>query len=266
MSTKKTRIIVVVTLLVLASAAVAYQQLRGSGVAAKVDVGVSAVNLDESVAATVNGEKIYETEILADMQAQGGAASRNDVLEAYINRVLAAQSASKDKATAAIQYAQRQVLSNLFLTTTQADEAAKITAEDIKAFYDKNVVDSAYNRYSVSYYLTQDQADAMARVEDFAAGRQEKLKILETKEGKWVRLQDIPYGTGQIVASMSKGGITTKPLMVRDGLLILKLLDVQPGKKPSLDEMTPQIKNLLLQNRIGALMMAKRKSADIRIK
>lgn len=219
----------------------------------------------DAVVATVNGEPIHESEILAELQTNP-AISRNDAINNYVNRIVVASLTDPANAQAAIRLATRQALFNIALTNLQTIESAKITATDVQSYYDRNVQEAAFNQYQVSYYLTQDQTDANERLLEFSRGKVEKMKLVENKTGNWIALQDLPYGTGQLVASLEKGQMTPTPLIVRDGLLILRLNDIKKGIKPSVKDLTPQIRTALLQARLTAAVAERRKAADIRIK
>lgn len=221
------------------------------------------------VIARVGGEAVYESEIAAEIAA-GARGSRNDIVDAYINTVVAAQvaqAAGTAEAKEALEYARRKVLSQVFITSLARKEAAEITEAQVKEFYDKQIPASAFDRYAVSYYLTQDPGDAETRFMEMQAGKSlDKLVALENKQTKtkFIAGSELPYGTGQVVSRMKKGEIT-RPLATRDGYLLLRVDGIETGAKAPLEQLAPQIRNMLLQQRVSTGMADRRKAADIRI-
>lgn len=241
----------------------------GGKTEAKAATGGAAPAPAAVVIARVGGEAIYESEIAAEIQA-GARGSRNDIIDAYVNTVIAAQAAQSDgsdEAKEAMEYARRKVLSQVYVSKLARTEAAAITEASVKEFYDKQIPASAFDKYAVSYYLTQDGADAEARFAEMQGGKSlDKLAALENKQTKtkYLAAAELPYGTGALVVRMKKGEIT-RPLATRDGFLLLRLDGTEAGTKGTLEQMTPQIRAILLQQRVTQTLADRRKAADIRI-
>jgi|GEM_PF-890028 len=252
-----------------ANAATLKSFFAGSKAEAKGAGAVPTAPAAAVVIARVGGEAIYESEIAAEIQA-GARGSRNDIIDAYVNTVIAAQAAQSDgsdEAKEALEYARRKVLSQVYVNKLARTEAAAITEASVKEFYDKQIPASAFDKYAVSYYLTQDAADAEARFSEMQGGKSlDKLAALENKQTKtkYLAAAELPYGTGALVVRMKKGEIT-RPLATRDGFLLLRLDGTEAGTKGTLEQMTPQIRAILLQQRVAQTLADRRKAADIRI-
>lgn len=223
------------------------------------------ISAESVVVATVNGEPIYEYEILSEMRA-GSPGSRNDVIQAYVNRVIAAQN-SEGKNLEALLYARRQVLSSIYLDQATKNIASKVSDADIQEWYGRNITDERFNRYQVSYYLTQDEKDAEEKLSAFQHGKSlDKLKLVgKGDRSSWPLADDLPYETGRIVSTMVKGEIVSRPLMVTNGYLILMLVDIENGKKPDIKDIKDQIRAAIVKRRFADLISEKRKAANVRI-
>lgn len=252
-----------------ANAATLKNFFAGSKTEAKAAGTVAPGPAAAVVIAKVGGEPVYESEIVAEIQA-GARGSRNDVIDAYVNTVIAAQAAQSegsDEAKEAMEYARRKVLSQVYVNKLARTEAAAITEASVKEFYDKQIPASAFDKYAVSYYLTQDGADAEARFAEMQGGKSlDKLAALENKQTKtkYLAAAELPYGTGALVVRMKKGEIT-RPLATRDGFLLLRLDGTEAGTKGTLEQMTPQIRAILLQQRVTQALADRRKAAGIQM-
>lgn len=263
----------VVALLILGVVGVAFYYYTGRFVDVMgntIGVAVGSVNAEkpaQRVVATVNSTDIYESDILREIQS-GAVGSPNDVLQAYINVVLIANSLEGNSdAKAAVQYAVRKALTEHYMKTSHEDVSKSVSDSDVADFYKRNVVASEYDRYKISYYLSQDQADATSTAEKFSRGESlDKLKPMTMGGNNYLLSRDIPYGMARVIAGMKNGEVTPTPIVIRDGFIVVRRDDHQTGAKPSLESVKAQIREVLIRKKLSDQLAELRKSADIRIR
>lgn len=131
-----------------------------SGSVSPVANANAAAKGSDTVLASINGMKITEMEVGGLLQ-QG--IDKAIVIDRYINKVIAAELGREmyvAEAKATLLAAEREVLSTLY-TTRRMEELRKAISEDeIKNYYNANVLDQNFQLWKVSYYLTADVADA----------------------------------------------------------------------------------------------------------
>lgn len=221
------------------------------------------------VLAEVNGQNITAEEV--DPLIRQGV-DRAVAIDRYVTRLLAADAARDlypDASRAAQEAAEREVLANLFINRRSAELLQSVTDAEIDRFYKEQVKDSDYASYKLSYYLTQDNIDAATMVRNLenrdAEARSKFVPVSEEGDG-FIPLARTPYGLGQLVAT-AKAGDYLQPVRVRDGLLILHVEQVRPGKKP---EKTPEVKEeirrLIAQRRLSDELLERREKAQVKLK
>jgi hypothetical protein len=218
--------------------------------------------------ATVDGAVISESEI-AGATAQG--IDRAVAVDRYIQRVLAANLARKTYAAdaeAAIRGAERDVLAQLFVQRRTDEIKQALNDKDVSEFYAKNVKAEDFAKYRVRYFLTQDPKEAEAVAASVAAGKtkdvESRFQPAKTGDGL-TTAAELPYGLGQVVRTM-KVGEYSRPLMLRNGVFVLRLDDKQAGQKPELDKVSAEIRDLLVAQKLSDELSAARRSARIELK
>ena len=220
------------------------------------------------VLAEVNGKNITAEEI-APLVGQG--IDRAVAVDRYVTRLLAADAANEmypEESKVARAAAEREVLSQLFLSKWTSELRQATTDADIDKFYKENVRDADYANYRLAYYLTGDENDAAMMARNIAANDREAINKFQpvSKQGDgFVPLGQVPYGLGQLVAS-AKTGDFIGPFRVRDGLLILQIQDTRAGKKPPLTQVKDEIRNLIVSRQLNEELLARREKASIKLK
>lgn len=220
-----------------------------------------------AVVAKVNGRTVTEGEIQGVVQA---GVDKAIVVDRYINKVLAAEMGREryaKEAESVIQAAEREVLSTLY-TTRRMDEIRKsITDEQIKDFYDKNVLDENFKLWKVSYYLSGDNNDIQNTLKAMKDGESKALAqlkpLVETGDGFAVA-NVLPYNLGRVVSKMKKGEFSGV-LPLRNGFLVLRIDDLRQLDKPKMDAVRNEIiENISLQKLNQELEQA-RKQAKVEL-
>ena len=244
-------------------------QMWGSD-AAGTAKAASAVSLSEQAAmvvATVNGQAVTEGEIVGIVQA---GVDKAIVIDRYINKVLAAEMGRdrySKEAQAVVQAAEREVLSTLYTTRRMEELRKAVSEEEIKSFYEKNVLDENFKLWKVSYYLSGDANDIQSTLSALKEGDAKALSqlkpLVEVGDG-FAATNVLPYNLGRVVAKMKKGEFSSV-LQMRNGLLVLRVDDMKQIDKPKVDAVRNEIiENIALQKFNQELEQA-RKQAKVEL-
>ena len=234
----------------------------------KSETVVTAQEDADRAAAVVNGRPISEAE-LASMTSQG--IDRAVAIDRYINKVLAAELARRSytsDAAAALRGAEREVLSQLFVSKRTQELAASVTEADIKAYYDLNIKAEDFAGFKVRYFVTQDPKEADSVVAQLAGGKAKEVDAMfkAVKDGDgFAAAQDLPYGLGQVVRTM-KAGDFSRPVVLRNGVFILRVDEVKVGQRPEQQKIAVQIKEILVSQRLSEQLASVRRTARIELK
>jgi peptidyl-prolyl cis-trans isomerase C len=216
---------------------------------------------------TINGMKITELELSGLLQS---GVDRAIVIDRYINKVVAAERGRElyaEEAAAALRAAEREVLSTLY-TTRRMDELRKsVSDEDVKAYYDTNVLDQNFQQWKVSYYLSNDQGDVIETLARLKKGEKDALEqlkpLVESGDGFSVA-QALPYNLGRVVVKMKKGEFS-EVLQLRNGFLVMKVEDMKQMKKPTLDELKQEIVQALALQKFNTELEQARRQAKVEL-
>lgn len=247
----------------------AFQGPSSSGVspvASAFAAGDSNGSPDREVA-TINGVSITEMELGGMLQS---GVDRAIVVDRYINKVVAAERGRElyvEEAKAALRAAEREVLSTLY-TTKRMDELRKaVTDEQVKAYYDANVLDQNFQQWKISYYLSTDPNDVQDTLAKLKKGEKEaldQLKPLMEQGDGYAVAQALPYNLGRVVSKMKKGEFS-EVLQLRNGLLILKVEDMKQLKKPTVEELKQDIVQALALEKFNAELEQARRQAKVEL-
>lgn len=237
-----------------------------SPVASAFAAGDSSGQSDRQVA-SINGMKITEMELGGMLQS---GVDRAIVIDRYINKVVAAERGREmyvEEAKAALRAAEREVLSTLY-TTKRMDELRKaVSDDDVKAYYDANVLDQNFQQWKVSYYLSNDQNDVQQTLDKLKKGDKDaldQLKPLVEQGDGFAVAQAMPYNLGRVVSKMKKGEFS-EVLRLRNGLLVLKIEDSKQLKKPTLEELKQDIVQALALEKFNAELEQARRQAKVEL-
>ena len=217
--------------------------------------------------ASINGMKITEMEIGGMLQS---GVDRAIVIDRYINKVVAAERARElyvTEAKAALRAAEREVLSTLYTTKRMEELRKAVSDDDVKAYYDANVLDQNFQQWKVSYYLSNDQNDVQQTLEKLKKGDKDaldQLKPLVEQGDGYAVAQAMPYNLGRVVSKMKKGEFS-EVLRLRNGLLVLKIEDTKQLKKPTLEELKQDIVQALALAKFNAELEQARRQAKVEL-
>jgi peptidyl-prolyl cis-trans isomerase C len=226
----------------------------------KGTVSASGSSIPDRVVAVVNGTSVSEAEITA--AGISNAVSRAQLVDDYVNKTLMAQQAQSNptaELNARLERARRELLANAWVQDTSQKIQSSLTQQDMQDVYDKEIKDSMFARYKLSFVRGATAEEAQSQRTDWM--------VLKTDRGEeWLTTDVIPYQMGSLVATLKKGDATQSALAVRDGFLRIRVDDIREGKKPSFEELKPRITEVLLGRKLQLALQELRGRADIRIK
>ena len=237
-----------------------------SPVASAFAAGDSSGQSDRQVA-SINGMKITEMELGGMLQS---GVDRAIVIDRYINKVVAAERGREmyvEEAKAALRAAEREVLSTLYTTKRMEELRKAVSDDDVKAYYDANVLDQNFQQWKVSYYLSNDQNDVQQTLDKLKKGDKDaldQLKPLVEQGDSYAVAQAMPYNLGRVVSKMKKGEFS-EVLRLRNGLLVLKIEDSKQLKKPTLEELKQDIVQALALEKFNAELEQARRQAKVEL-
>jgi hypothetical protein len=221
-----------------------------------------------SVVAMVNGEPITELDIAGAMVS---GVDRANAVNGHVNKALAAQMASRQfpaDAEMVTRAAVREALAQLYSDKRAQAVRAQLTDAEVKAFYEANVKPEMFAGYKASVLVTQDPKEADEIAAAIAHGRTKefdaRFRPIVAGDG-YALLANLPAGLGGVVRDLKAGGYS-RPLLTREGVLILRLDDIRNNPKPDLAAMTPRIKEVLTVQKVNAELETARRHARIELK
>lgn len=237
-----------------------------SPVASAFAAGDSSGQSDRQVA-SINGMKITEMELGGMLQS---GVDRAIVIDRYINKVVAAERGREmyvEEAKAALRAAEREVLSTLYTTKRMEELRKAVSDDDVKAYYEANVLDQNFQQWKVSYYLSNDQNDVQQTLDKLKKGDKDaldQLKPLVEQGDGYAVAQAMPYNLGRVVSKMKKGEFS-EVLRLRNGLLVLKIEDSKQLKKPTLEELKQDIVQALALEKFNAELEQARRQSKVEL-
>jgi peptidyl-prolyl cis-trans isomerase C len=240
-----------------------------AGTVASPAAAVKSAMAFGKVAAVVNGQEIYDSELSSGIQ-QG--VDRAVVIDRYINKALAADLAkaaySRD-ATEVLKGAEREVLSQLFIAKKTEELRAGVTDVAVKSYYDTNIKVEDFTGYKVKYLVATDEKDAGDVAAAIAAGKSKdveaRFKAVRDSGDPFVLAPELPYGLGNVVRSLKKGEYS-RPVVMRNGYFILFLEDTKPNPKPEFAMVAEEIKNVMVAKQLTELLAGARTSAKVELR
>lgn len=221
----------------------------------------------DHVLASINGMKITEMEVAGLLQS---GVDRAIVVDRYINKVVAAERGRElysGEAKAVLRAAEREVLSTLYTTKRMEELRKSISDEQVKTYYEANVLDQNFQQWKVSYYLSTDEADVQKTLASLKRGdkdvQQQLAPLVEQGDGYAVAAA-LPYNLGRVVSKMKKGEFS-EVLRLRNGLLVLKVEDMRQLKKPTLEELKQDIVQALALEKFNGELEQARKQAKVEL-
>ncbi|MDV7341319.1 peptidylprolyl isomerase [Terasakiella sp. A23] len=246
------------------------------------DHGKSEV-AEDHVVATVNGEKIYLSEVAEAQRAMGQQAMQMPLeriqgmlINTIADRIIVSQAARKagfDKTDAfkkRMKDIEAQVLARDFIS----DYAKKqMTDERVNAAYQEHIKGfKPSQEVNARHILVKEEAEAKAIIKELEGGADfaELAKAKSTgpsgRDGG-----DLGYfGPGAMVPpfdkavfSLKKGEISKEPVQTQFGYHVIKVEDIRDTQPPKLDAIRHELESQIGNESVGAYVETLRKDAKI---
>ena len=254
------------------------KSLLASGAATLLLCAAFAVPLTASAQniAIVNGKAVPKARVdafIKQIQAQAAAQGQQlppdldqRVRDKIVMDEIFAQEAEKRGLTATTDYrtqmeqARQEVLMRALLT----DYAKKntVTDADIQAEYDKFKAQASGTEYRARHILVEKEDEAKALIAQIKGGASfEDLAKKNSKDpGSGANGGDLDFAApgsyvpefSQAMVKLKKGEMTMEPVKTQFGYHIIRLDDTREAQFPPIDEVKPQIKQRLEQQRLAA--------------
>lgn len=237
---------------------------------------------DDTVAATINGDKIYKKDVLSAMKnlpvkSDEQAKVYPMVVNQMINEKIIDKATAQAKIQDSAEYKQRlvvlqnQLVKQMYIENFLKD---KITDSKVKAEYDKLKADNNGKQEIHARHIivqSEDEAkqvikdlDAGAKFEDLAKKRSSGPTAQNGGDLGWFAKDDmIPEFSGPAFA-LKSGTYTKEPVHTQFGWHVIKVEDRRNRVVPDLKEVDQAIRNKLSQEALAKMVMDLRAKADIK--
>lgn len=237
--------------------------------------------------AIVNGKAVPKARVdalitmaSAQAKAQGQQLPPNFEQQAkdeIITREIFIQEASKRSLDASDEYKNQMELQRqtVLIRLLLADEQKKsgVTDAEIKAEYEKYAKENGGKEYKARHILVEKEETAKAIIASLKKGG--KFEDIAKKQSKdtgsganggdldWANAASYVKEFSDAMVALTKGKTTETPVKSQFGYHVIRLEDVRETKLPSMDEVKPQIKQQLEQQKMAKFQDDLRKSAKI---
>ena len=240
---------------------------------------------DSKVLATVNGDVITQNDYddylkarhlqqppLADKEKE-----KHDVLDEMISRVLLGQNARKNKLDQEpdVYFQIKRQTENILARATlrQYLKDSPIIDEEVQKRYEQEVAKTHKLEYHARHILlkTKEEADEILKkvqTGNFAAlAKQKSSDVQSGKQGGdlgWFNQGAMVPEFFNAVLEMKKGEISKEPVKSEFGWHIIKLEDTRPLKVPAFDQVKANVRQLVQQEKIDAMVKGLKEKAKIK--
>lgn len=251
-------------------------------IAGLVAAGAVKVHAQKNVgvAAKVNGEIVSVEEIKRGYEANPQIAAQvpfeefyEKAVDIFVNGKLLYQAATKAQVEETpaykeqLQAAKEDLARKVYL---EQIVEAQVTPEAVQKFYDEEYVKKFESKKEMSakHILLEDEKTAKEVIKKLNDGGDfDKLAKEYTKD----RTVELGYFTEDLMvpefskaaAELEKGAYTKEPVQTQFGWHVIMLEDVRDSSPLSLEELEPQIKNMLSQNIVAETFDKLIKDAEI---
>lgn len=246
---------------------------------------VLAVPLQAKTIATVNGQEITQEQLdsfvslLLSQGAQDTPELRDQVKEELINRTIIVQAAEKagiDKQPD-VQQELDLARQGILVRALWADYLKKhpVTDEAIQKEYDALKKDQADSKeYKLRHILLEDEEkanDLLKKIKDKAIAFSDAAKTESVDSGSGSKGGDLGWAPSSnfvpefanAVEAMDAGDLSDKPVKSQFGWHIIEVEDVRPVEFPELQQVKPQLAEMLRQQQLSDYQDSLLKSAKI---
>ncbi len=200
------------------------------------------------------------------------------LLEDLVATELARQEAKKSGLSERedIQQKVENFADKLVLNTWMQEKAnaLDITDADLKAAYDQSIEKMPKSEYKARHILVKTEDEAKAIIEELKTGKDFADLAKEKSTGPsaptggdlgWFKADSMVKPFSEAVLAMEPGKISTAPVETQFGWHVIQLEEKRDVKLPELDNMKPQLKRQLEQEKMMAYMQDLRKGADVKV-
>jgi peptidyl-prolyl cis-trans isomerase C len=252
-------------------------------VAQAEDKKVAPAKVEDSVVATVNGDKIMKSSLDGYLQVikrspSGAKVKITEALDDLVATELALQEAKKTDILSrdAVKKKIADFTRNVILTTWTKEKVKgfKNSDDEIKAEYDKTVKKLAAKEFSARHILLKKEDEAKAVLKEIADGADFAKVAKEKSTGPsasnggslgWFKAQTMVPAFATAVKAMKKGEVSKNAVKTQFGWHVIKLEDFRDAKLPDLKMLKPKIERKLSQKKMLAYMDTIKATADVKI-
>ncbi len=249
-------------------------------------ISSSALLAEDKVIANVNGEDISENQLeIAATQNKVDYKNitpeqRKLLTDALVNRQLVLHEAIKagfDKKPEVVARVKALIDSYIaanYLATVA--ESFKVSDTEIKAFYDKNVLQNTTKEYKARHILVKTEAEAVVLISQIENGadfsKLAKEKSTDTGSGSkggdlgWFSEKDMVQPFAKAVAGLKKGELSKKPVQSQFGWHVIILDDERKTTPPPLESVKAEIEKILIKEKLNQYLNDLNAKAKITLK
>jgi peptidyl-prolyl cis-trans isomerase C len=254
-------------------------------VAAIAGHGVARAEDADPVIATVGGEEVRQSELnLAlggldpQLQQMPEEQKRAAALSAVIDVKLLSKTAEKEGLQDDAAFKQRlaylteRELHNAFFKKHVVDA---ITKEEVKARYDKEIAAvPVQEEIKARHILVKTEEEAKEIIKELDAGKSfVELAKAKSSDPNKDDGGDLGYFTkgrmvpefDAVVFTLDKGAYTKTPVKTQFGFHVILVEDKRPQAPPALEQVEPQVRQLVMRDKYVELLTAAKKDAGVEI-
>jgi peptidyl-prolyl cis-trans isomerase C len=233
--------------------------------------------------AVVNGKPVPTSRVEAlvkQIEAAGRPvddATRAQIKEEVVLREIFMQEAQKRNVANTPEFKSQMELARqtIMIRALFADYQAKnpVTEADMKAEYDKFVAANAGKEYKARHILVEKEDEAKAIIANIKKGA--KFEDVAKKESKdpgsganggdldWAPAANYVPEFSEAMMKLQKGQMTDAPVKSQFGWHVIRVDDVRDAQLPSFDEVKPQLKQQMTQQKLQQFQQDLRAKAKI---
>jgi peptidyl-prolyl cis-trans isomerase C len=249
-------------------------------------LAVSPLMAEDKVLATVNGHKVTQSQL--EIAAAQSKINVNEITpeqkklltEALVNRQLVLNEAIKanydkdpDIAARVKALTDSYIAANYLATVAEKLQSSE---DEMKAYYDKNVVPNTPKEYKARHILvkTEDEAKALIKEIEGGAGFSKLAKEKSTDTGSaskggdlgWFTEQDMVASFSKAVAGLKKGELAKTPVNSQFGWHIIILDDERTSPPPEFSAVRENIDKVLIKVKLNQYLSDLNANAKIQLK
>ncbi|AHK42198.1 MULTISPECIES: peptidylprolyl isomerase [Ensifer] len=263
-----------------------FKTLAAAALVAAIAVhGVARAEDADPVIATVGGEEVRQSELnLAlggldpQLQQMPEEQKRAAALSAVIDVKLLSKTAEKEGLQDDAAFKQRlaylteRELHNAFFKKHVVDA---ITKEEVKARYDKEIAAvPVQEEIKARHILVKTEEEAKEIIKELDAGKSfVELAKAKSSDPNKDDGGDLGYFTkgrmvpefDAVVFTLDKGAYTKTPVKTQFGFHVILVEDKRPQAPPALEQVEPQVRQLVMRDKYVELLTAAKKDAGVEI-